>query len=245
MFTFCRKLKFQSKHFLAYIFSFWRYAYEKFYQNRDCNFACVVSTVGRGRHILSMCHMDLQKNGTALRSESRVPHEKLRTHSFKQLEKNMNQMNQVVIAGNIVRVPEMKTTANGKSLVTFTIASNRYIKKGGDDFVQEVCYFDCEAWGRTAEIIIDKASKGIGCQIVGRLKQDRWKGSDGKTHSKIAIVVEHIDFRAKSEKEDDENGADEAEHEQTEKSTPSFDRATIFQNREEEPFPKASGFDIF
>jgi single-strand DNA-binding protein len=31
--------------------------------------------------------------------------------------------------------------------------------------------------------------------VVGRLKQDRWIGADGKARSKITIVAEHVEFR--------------------------------------------------
>ena len=31
---------------------------------------------------------------------------------------------------------------------------------------------------------------------MGRLKQDRWTGSDGKNHSRVAIVAEHVEYRS-------------------------------------------------
>jgi single-strand DNA-binding protein len=43
--------------------------------------------------------------------------------------------------------------------------------------------------------------KGRGVRVVGRLKQDRWTGNDGKQHSKIAIVAEHVEFRPEFKKE--------------------------------------------
>jgi single-strand DNA-binding protein len=49
---------------------------------------------------------------------------------------------------------------------------------------------------------------------VGRLKQDRWTGTDGKNHAKVAIVAEHVeyrpDFRKNSEPSDTESGEREA-----------------------------------
>jgi single-strand DNA-binding protein len=36
---------------------------------------------------------------------------------------------------------------------------------------------------------------------VGRLKQDRWTSSDGKPHSKVTIVAEHVEFRPDFKKE--------------------------------------------
>jgi len=48
-------------------------------------------------------------------------------------------------------------------------------------------------------------------RIVGRLKQDRWNGNDGKTHSKILIVAEHVEFRPEFKK-----GTEEEQEEQQE-----------------------------
>jgi len=31
--------------------------------------------------------------------------------------------------------------------------------------------------------------------VVGRLKQDRWVGNDGKNHTRVAIVAEHVEYR--------------------------------------------------
>jgi single-strand DNA-binding protein len=36
---------------------------------------------------------------------------------------------------------------------------------------------------------------------VGRLKQDRWNGTDGKLHSRVTIVAEHVEFRPEFKRE--------------------------------------------
>jgi len=38
-------------------------------------------------------------------------------------------------------------------------------------------------------------------RVVGRLKQDRWNGADGKSHSRITIVAEHVEFRPEFKKD--------------------------------------------
>lgn len=157
----------------------------------------------------------------------------------------MNQLNSLIIEGNIVRVPEIKETSKNTKLATFSMAVNRYYKKADGSFEQDVSYFDVEAWGGLVETLEKKATKGIGCRVVGRLKQNRWKGSDGKTQSKVSIVAEHIELRqaAKSEVE-----ADSGEEEQPKSSK--FDKTELFGNQStatsaEDELPKAAGFDIF
>ena len=66
---------------------------------------------------------------------------------------------------------------------------------------KEVSFFDVESWSKLAEICREKAQKGRGVRVVGRLKQERWNGNDGKTRSKVVIVAEHVEFRPEFKKE--------------------------------------------
>jgi single-strand DNA-binding protein len=115
----------------------------------------------------------------------------------------MNNLNSVLIEGNLVRDPELKTTAKGTSLCTFSLASNRYFKQESG-FDKEVGYFDVQAWAKLAESCYNLGHKGRGVRVVGRLKQDRWNDADGKARSKITIVAEHAEFRAESKREEAE-----------------------------------------
>jgi single-strand DNA-binding protein len=82
-----------------------------------------------------------------------------------------------------------------------SLASNRYFKQDSG-FEKEVSYFDIESWAKLAEACYNKGHKGRGVRVVGRLKQDRWSGSDGKPHSRITIVAEHVEFRPEFKKDD-------------------------------------------
>ena len=171
----------------------------------------------------------------------------------------MNQLNQIILEGNIVRAPEIKETANHSRLAVFSIAVNRYYKKSDGTFEQEVSYFDVEAWGALAESVEKKASKGIGCRVIGRLKQDRWKGNDGKAYSKVSVVLEHINFvkdSAKTERSESDSTEATSRENQTDDEKPQkkkaskFDKSALFGNQSpesgaEEELPKAAGFDIF
>jgi single-strand DNA-binding protein len=106
----------------------------------------------------------------------------------------MNNLNSVLIEGNLVRDPTYKETAKGTPICTFSIASNRFFKNGGD-LEKEVSFFDVETWAKLAEQCYNLGHKGRGVRVVGRLKQDRWTDSDGKTRSRVSIVAEHAEFR--------------------------------------------------
>jgi len=113
----------------------------------------------------------------------------------------MNNLNSILIEGNLVRDPLLRSTPKGTQVCTMSLASNRYYKQD-TGFEKEVSFFDVETWSRLAESCYAKGKKGRGVRIVGRLKQDRWTGSDGKPHSRITIVAEHVEFRPEFRKEE-------------------------------------------
>lgn len=106
-----------------------------------------------------------------------------------------------MIEGNLVRDPLFKSTAKGTPLCTFSLASNRFYKQDSG-MEKEVSFFDVETWSKLAENCYHQGRKGRGVRVVGRLKQDRWNGVDGKIHSKVTIVAEHVEFRPEFKKEE-------------------------------------------
>ncbi len=108
----------------------------------------------------------------------------------------MNGLNQVILEGNVVRVPEVKTLSTGSKVCTMPIAVSRSYKDSKGEFVDEVGYYDIESWGEQMCNVIEKQGfKGRGVRVVGRLKQNRWTGTDGKSASKVLVVAEHVDFK--------------------------------------------------
>jgi len=105
----------------------------------------------------------------------------------------MNNLNSILIEGNLTRDPVVRETSKGVRVCTFAVASNRYYKQGGET-QQEVSFFDIEVWANLAETCAAYLEKGRGVRVVGRLKQDRWQDGDGKPQSRIKIVAEHVEF---------------------------------------------------
>jgi len=112
----------------------------------------------------------------------------------------MNNLNSILIEGNLVRDPELRSTPKGTSVCTFSLASNRFFKQDSG-FEKEVSFFDVETWAKLAEACSHRGKKGRGVRVVGRLKQSRWTDADGKPHSRVAIVAEHVEFRPEFRKE--------------------------------------------
>jgi single-strand DNA-binding protein len=112
----------------------------------------------------------------------------------------MNNLNSILIEGNLTREPLLTSTAKGTAHCSFTIASNRFYKHD-EGLEREVGFFEVETWSKLAEQCSNLGHKGRGVRVVGRLKQDRWDGPDGKPRSKVTIVAEHVEFRPEYRKE--------------------------------------------
>ena len=116
----------------------------------------------------------------------------------------MNNLNSILIEGNLVRDPLHRVTPKGTSLCTFSLACNRY-HKNDSGLEQEVSFFEIESWARLADSCYNHGRKGRGVRVIGRLKQDRWVDTEGKPRSRVTIVAEHVEFKPdfkKNEKSD-------------------------------------------
>lgn len=107
----------------------------------------------------------------------------------------MNQLNSLIIEGNVTREPEFKETANGHKICNIPVAVNRFYKNTDGEGVNEVSFFNIETFGKMAEACQKNCDKGRGIRVVGRLKQSRWTNSEGKTASRISIIAEHVEFK--------------------------------------------------
>jgi len=99
-------------------------------------------------------------------------------------------INQVVLVGRLVRDAELKYTGNGTAVSKFSLAINRRIKKG-DEWTDEVSYFDITLWGKQAESLSKYLVKGKQIGINGELRQSRWE-QDGQKRSKVEVNAQNI-----------------------------------------------------
>jgi single-strand DNA-binding protein len=122
----------------------------------------------------------------------------------------MNNLNSILLEGNLVADPELRYTPKGAAVCSFCVACNRFYKQE-EEFQKEVSYFDITAWNRLAEVCNEYLTKGRGVRVVGRLKQDRWEDAEGKTRSKVHIVAEHVEFKPKFKSDNAESAEGQGE----------------------------------
>jgi len=106
----------------------------------------------------------------------------------------MANLNIVFLMGNLTRDPELRYTPQGTAVGEFGLAINRQWKGPNGEKKEEVCFVDCQAWARGAEIISEYCKKGSSLFVEGRLKLDSWEGKDGQKRSRMRVVVENFQF---------------------------------------------------
>lgn len=100
--------------------------------------------------------------------------------------------NRVILAGNLVRDPEIRYLPSGLSVTSFSIAVNSRYRQNNEP-KEEVSYFDIVVFGKTGENCAEYLSKGRPVLVEGRLRQRRWE-SEGTRKSRIEVVASVVQF---------------------------------------------------
>lgn len=107
----------------------------------------------------------------------------------------MRGFSKAIVAGNVTRDPEMRTTTSGSQVCSFAIAVNRSFKDSSGNQQDQVSYLDCVAWGKSAEIITQYVKKGSALLVSGRLEQRSWEDkTSGQKRSRTEIIIEDFSF---------------------------------------------------
>ncbi len=111
-------------------------------------------------------------------------------------------LNKVMVIGNVGRDPEMRYTANGRAVTTFSVASSRNFTGPEGDRREETEWFRVVAWEKLAEQCSQFLQKGRKVYVEGRLQTRQWEGQDGQKHyttELIANTVTGLDPRPRDE----------------------------------------------
>ena len=101
--------------------------------------------------------------------------------------------NQVTLMGNLTRDPELRTTPNGQSVCSFSLALNRSYKAATGDWTEVTDYIDIVAWAALGERVAQYLTKGRPALVSGRLQSRSWE-QDGQKRSKVEVVANDVTF---------------------------------------------------
>ena len=99
-------------------------------------------------------------------------------------------LNRAEIIGNLTRDPEVRTTANGQLVASFSVATNHAWKDASGQKQEKAEFHHVVAWGKLAEICQKFLHKGRKVFLDGRLQTREWEGQDGAKRNRTEIVAE-------------------------------------------------------
>jgi single-strand DNA-binding protein len=118
----------------------------------------------------------------------------------------MVNFNRVVLAGNLVRDPELRFTSSGIPVCSFSIAVNRVRSKD-----EAVDFFNISAWRELGETIAQYKKKGDPILVEGRLQYRTWEAEDGTKRSTVDVVADGVQFLGRSQNPQSEDVTSSAE----------------------------------
>ncbi|TAN37791.1 MAG: single-stranded DNA-binding protein [Verrucomicrobia bacterium] len=119
----------------------------------------------------------------------------------------MASLNYVVLAGNLTRDPQVRTTPGGTAVADLGVAINEKFKNKAGELQESTTYVDIVAWGRQAEVCQQYLHKGSPVLIEGRLQLDQWESKEGEKRSKLRIRADRVQFLSSGQRR--ENGGEQ------------------------------------
>ncbi|MBR4352674.1 MAG: single-stranded DNA-binding protein [Bacteroidales bacterium] len=100
-------------------------------------------------------------------------------------------MNKLTIIGNLTRDPELRATASGISVCSFTVAVNRRRRQGEEE---QTDFFRVTAWRQLGDNCAKWLIKGRKVCVVGPVSVSTYTGQDGKNYANIEVTAEDVEF---------------------------------------------------
>jgi len=111
-----------------------------------------------------------------------------------------NDINSVILIGRLTKDVDIMMSESGAAVGKFTLANNRSYMSGGE-WKNQVFFFDCVLFGKSAENLQKYCKKGDRISVEGMLQQSRWTDNKGNNHSKIQVAVKEYQLlESKKEK---------------------------------------------
>ena len=100
-------------------------------------------------------------------------------------------MNITILHARLARDPEVRTTQSGMVMARFSIAVDRYAKKGD---ARTADFINCLAFSSTAETIAKYCTKGKELIVQGHIQTGSYTTDAGEKRYTTDVVVDRMEF---------------------------------------------------
>lgn len=98
--------------------------------------------------------------------------------------------NKVILIGRTTKDVELRRTASGSPVATFTLAVNRYSRNEENNRTTD--FINCVAWNRTAEVMEQYVKKGSLINVEGRIQVRDYENNEGRRIVVTEVVCENM-----------------------------------------------------
>jgi len=102
------------------------------------------------------------------------------------------------IIGRLTRDAEVRTTAQDKQVVNFSVATNDSYRNKQGERIEQTTYFDCAYW--ISPNVAKLLTKGTLVELIGRVSARAWTGTNGEAHAGLNFHTSNIKLHGGSKK---------------------------------------------
>lgn len=114
----------------------------------------------------------------------------------------MRSLNKVLLTGNLAADPEVRSTASGKNLATFPLATDSVWKDANGERQSRTDYHRVVAWQGLGETCAKNLKKGSAIYVEGKLHNHSYEDKEKKRRYVTEITADEVRFiRIKKSKE--------------------------------------------
>lgn len=144
-------------------------------------------------------------------------------------------INNVVLVGRLTKDPDLRYTANGTGVATFTLAVNRnFTNQSGN---READFINCVIWRKPAETLANYARKGTLLGVTGRIQTRNYENQQGQRVYVTEVVAENFQLlESRSESERSQDSSNQQGNASNDQSSDPFSGSSIDIGDDDLPF---------
>lgn len=100
-------------------------------------------------------------------------------------------LNCAIIMGRLTADPELRTTQNGTSVTSFTVAVDRAYRSGDE---RQTDFINVVAWRSTADFVSRYFKKGQMIAVQGSIQVRNYEDRNGNKRTAVEIIADNVSF---------------------------------------------------
>lgn len=104
-------------------------------------------------------------------------------------------VNKVILIGHLGNDPVLNKLTSGDSATSFSLAtSEKYPNKQTGEMIENTIWFNCEAFGKPADVIAQYVKKGHKLYVEGKLVENNYTDKSGVVTKGYKVRISGFDF---------------------------------------------------